>query len=308
MPLNETLQIQGSDSEDHKGWVFIRKNQLFWIAILVIALVVGVGLLSYYIPNRVCPPPVDPPPTTTDQVKTTTDWTTVDVTTTKEMTMKTEEPTPKRLSTDVSTTTEKVTSQEITTITDTSTTSHVTTEGIPTTDEMTTGDSLTTKQSATEAPYPCRLPTDVVPISYEIFLKPYLNEEDVEGTSRDRFTFDGNAVIVMKCLNETNRITLNSNDINISSVGLIGPDLSTFLTWVYEPEFQLVHINLEDDEYLRVGETYTLNIVYVGQLNDLFVGFYRGSYTNSTGHRSWVSSSQGKNVILWEMGEGWIYS
>ena len=213
MPLkfNETLEIQETDQEERKGLVFIRKWQLFWIAIIAASVVAGVGLLSYYIPDRGCEAPVTEPTITTEEIAT-------------------EEP--------------------------------------------------------TEGPYPCRLPGDVVPISYELFLKPYLNEEDVEGTTKKRFTFDGNVVITIKCKTETNRITLHSHFIEISSISLNGPDLEILPTWEHEERYGRVHIDLDPEQFLQVGEEYTLNIVYVGQLSDVSLGFYRGSYTTATGHTS----------------------
>ena len=160
------------------------------------------------------------------------------------------------------------------------------TEHTITTEQMATEDILTTEQLATEEPYPCRLPGDVVPISYELSLKPYLNEEDVEGTTKELFTFDGNVVITIKCKTETNRITLHSRFIEISSVSLIGGDLDIIPTWEYGGRYPLVHIDLGPDQYLQMGEEYSLTIVYVGQLNDMSLGFYRGSYNTSTGHTS----------------------
>ena len=247
MPIgrrSEKLQLQKGNSEELQGTVVIRKNQLFWIAIILVSAVVGVGLLCYYVPDRGCQPQITDPDTVTKVMST------EDMTTTKD-----------------------------------------------TTQYMTNEDFLAKRQNTTEAPYPCRLPTEFVPISYKVFLKPYLNEEDVEGTSKDRFTFDGHVEIVTKCQSKTNRITLHSNDIEISSVRLTGPGLVTFPTWEYQTDAQLVHFNIDPDVCLKVGKKYTLDIVYVGQLNDLLAGFYRGSYTNSTGHRSWVSLILYKDAI-----------
>ena len=215
MSLNETLEIQETDKEERKDLVFIRKWQLFWIAIIAACVVAGVGLLCYYIPDRGCEPPVIEPIITTEQIAT-------------------EEPT----------------------------------------------------EEPTEGSYPCRLPGDVFPISYELFLKPYLNVDDVEGTTKERFTFDGNVLITIKCQTATNHITLNSRSIEISSMSLNGPDPETFPTWEYEERYGRVHIDLGPEQFLQVGEEYTLNIVYVGQLSDMSLGFYRGSYTTSYGDRS----------------------
>ena len=45
--------------------------------------------------------------------------------------------------------------------------------------------------SSNEEPWGGRLPLDVIPESYHLHIQPFINEEDVEGTDKESFTFDG---------------------------------------------------------------------------------------------------------------------
>ena len=130
-------------------------------------------------------------------------------------------------------------------------------------------------------PWPGRLPTDVIPESYELYLKPYINEDDLDGTHR-RFTFDGRVTIRLSCKKATNRITLHYLNITVNSVSISENGEDIFDGWVAEDEYQFLHVDLKRE--LLVGEEYDLFIDYLGELNDGLTGFYRSSYTDSTGH------------------------
>ena len=225
----EIMEIN-PDPKGKTDLVHIRTSQFFWIGIITVSLIVGVGLLCFYIPSRPCTEPfkIEPEPTPP---------TTVTL-------CPTDEPAP-----------------QITVEPETTTT-------------------MTTTQATT--PWPGRLPTDVLPHSYDLYLKPYINDEDLVGTDKERFTFDGRVTIRVNCHRTTDRITLHYHDIDIVKINVFTEDGRDIYEHMWEQEiYQFLYLEMK--EFLKVGETYDVIIEYVGKLNDGLSGFYRSSYTNAAG-------------------------
>nr|XP_054751959.1 aminopeptidase N-like [Lytechinus pictus] len=142
-------------------------------------------------------------------------------------------------------------------------------------------------------PWKGRLPADVIPESYDIFIKPYLNDEDVEGTHKRRFNFDGRVVIQIRCDIPTDEIVLHLSNITVVSINVIdadegGDDL--YDSTSYESRYSFLRIALT--EGLQQGQTYNVTIVYIAEIREQWDGLYRSSYVDDRGNQSWMAVTQ----------------
>lgn len=118
-----------------------------------------------------------------------------------------------------------------------------------------------------------RLPDNAVPVHYNIKLIPYI----VEGN----FTFDGETSIVIDIRRATRELRLHTLELTINeeATSLVDSDgvVHTPKTHNYENATQILTLDFDDE--LPPGR-YTLNIKYVGILNNDMEGFFRTSYQN----------------------------
>jgi len=113
-----------------------------------------------------------------------------------------------------------------------------------------------------------RLPKNVRPNSYEVYLKPEF----------ETFTFEGSVKIMVEVLQETNNITLHTNKQNIRLVTVSGPDTEEKITRPnidYEKQFLIID---SPPNFLK-GALYNISITFTGILSEDMSGFYRSSYT-----------------------------
>src|SRR3989344_1625016 len=117
-----------------------------------------------------------------------------------------------------------------------------------------------------------RLSKNVVPIEYDIQLKPDL----------DNFTFEGIETITLSILKPTKTLTLHSKEIEIETVEVLMNQEKVFAKISYNEKTETATFifpkNLEVLPPLG-GRTSKLTIVFKGILNDQMRGFYRSKYT-----------------------------
>ncbi|GFN99973.1 puromycin-sensitive aminopeptidase [Plakobranchus ocellatus] len=125
-----------------------------------------------------------------------------------------------------------------------------------------------------------RLPTDVVPLLYEVKLQPDLQ----------KLTFRGWETISVKVKTATNKIVLNAFDIIVESAHLEVKDTG-------KNQVADISLNVEDEkvefsfsEVLKPGE-YTLNLKFTGVLNDQLRGFYRLKYKAADGELMYAAGT-----------------
>ncbi|BES97198.1 aminopeptidase [Nesidiocoris tenuis] len=142
-----------------------------------------------------------------------------------------------------------------------------------------------------------RLPTSVVPHSYDLKLIPFLQPGN--------FNFSGNVDITINVTQPTYNITLHSADLSIhtTSVRRLPPAEDNDIVSDASPsaevqipirktefdlkrEFYIMHFN----QRLEPGQ-YKLVIQFAGVLNDALQGFYRSSYV-SNNVTSWIATTQ----------------
>ena len=143
--------------------------------------------------------------------------------------------------------------------------------------------------SATDDPGPWngRLPTDVIPDAYDLHIKPYLNEDDIEGTNHTRFTFEGRVVIRIRCDKVTDEIVLHLKNLRVLSITVVdaengGEDL--YDSKSYESRYDFLRISLT--KQLQYGQSYNVTLDYIGEIREDWDGIYRSSYIDDTGNRS----------------------
>ena len=125
------------------------------------------------------------------------------------------------------------------------------------------------------------LPANVKPSKYTITLEPDL----------EAFTFDGRETIEIEILEAAREITLNCVEIDVGSCRLLhesGQTLSPAKT-VYDESGETVTFKF--DAEVPAGRA-SLDIEFVGELNDKLRGFYRSRYTDSQGKGRYLASTQ----------------
>ncbi|XP_061578144.1 aminopeptidase N-like [Cololabis saira] len=139
-----------------------------------------------------------------------------------------------------------------------------------------------------------RLPTALVPESYNITLWPRLRPDPHSGL----YIFTGRSTVQFKCLEATNLILIHSNKLNYTKMedthvarlsapgGVSSPSITS--TWLQlETQYLVIHLNGE----LIPGQNYQLDSEFLGELADDLAGFYRSEY-DEDGVKKIVATSQ----------------
>lgn len=124
-----------------------------------------------------------------------------------------------------------------------------------------------------------RLPTSLIPVSYNVTLWPRL-EPNADGM----YIFSGHSGVIFNCVKETDLIIIHSNKLNLTTyyghhAKLAGLGRATAPTiqrsWFVEKTEYLV---LQLGSRLTVGASYALYTEFRGELADDLQGFYRSEY------------------------------
>lgn len=158
--------------------------------------------------------------------------------------------------------------------------------------KVTEPDTTTTTTTAPTTPAPnnpwnqWRLPTALVPESYEVTLQPFLAPED-----NATYIFKGNSSVIFLCKEATNLILIHSNKLNYTTEGSFHASLQAVdssevptisRTWL-ETTTQYLVVQLNGQ--LQPGQRYRLFSSFVGELADDLAGFYRSEYIDGSGNR-----------------------
>lgn len=135
--------------------------------------------------------------------------------------------------------------------------------------------------SAEKKPFQ-RLPADVIPLNYQIFLKPDLKT----------FTCEGEQSVYIDVKKSTDAVTLNSVDIDISEATFNTPDgivvHSKDISFNTEEET----VTILFSEKLPVGLSGHLHLKFQGEINDKMKGLYRSKYTGTDGVVKYAAVTQ----------------
>jgi puromycin-sensitive aminopeptidase len=119
-----------------------------------------------------------------------------------------------------------------------------------------------------------RLPADIVPLSYDLRLKPDL----------ERGTFSGSETVEIRIEHPVTQVFLNAKDLILSDATLTASGTGAGAATKVQIDM------LPDDEMVafQTGSTiepgqYRLSVNYSSKLNDKLVGFYKSSFKDSAG-------------------------
>ncbi|XP_015704979.1 leucyl-cystinyl aminopeptidase [Coturnix japonica] len=127
-----------------------------------------------------------------------------------------------------------------------------------------------------------RLPSDVVPLHYDLDLHPNLTT----------LKFTGSVKIVVNVTQVTKKIVLHSSGLNITKATI------TSTAGSQEKAVELLEYPLHDQiavltpEPLLAGQNYTVNLEYSSNLSDTYYGFYRISYKDENSKQRWFAATQ----------------
>ncbi|NXS87519.1 AMPN Aminopeptidase, partial [Erpornis zantholeuca] len=158
----------------------------------------------------------------------------------------------------------------------------------------TAGPSTTTTTPAPNNPWNrWRLPATLKPESYEVSLQPFLKPD-----ANNMYIFKGNSSVVFVCVEATDLILIHSNKLNYTMQGSFhatleaeGTGSSPLIsrTWLETPTQYLV-VQLASP--LQQGQRYRLSSSFTGELADDLAGFYRSEYTDESGNKQVVATTQ----------------
>jgi aminopeptidase N len=121
-----------------------------------------------------------------------------------------------------------------------------------------------------------RLPSDVVPIHYNLYVKPYLN---ITNENLRFSVFDGRVDIHLNVTRSTNRIILHKRFIIVREPIEITNGVSVIsTTFNQDLDFFTIILNRS----LQANEQLILTLNYVGELKNDTDGFYLSSYVRSS--------------------------
>nr|XP_014098415.1 aminopeptidase Ey [Bactrocera oleae] len=148
---------------------------------------------------------------------------------------------------------------------------------------------------ATEVSY--RLARNVMPVAYDIWLRPYLLVSD----GARRYTFNGEVNITLH-YSKAQEITLHKNLIEITGAWLYNNNnksaqlIQTFTKdeLTFDDITQKLTVPLKDQ--LTQYNKYILRFMYTGQIRDGMQGFFRANYTDDTGLEKWIGVTQSQRI------------
>ncbi|XP_059917020.1 alanyl (membrane) aminopeptidase-like b [Gadus macrocephalus] len=148
----------------------------------------------------------------------------------------------------------------------------------------------------TGPPPDMRLPGNLVPKSYKLFLQPHLypslNMSDVNATDQIN-VFTGNSTVFFQCVEKTKTIILHNK--NLTLLGLIVTDgdsgkLLPFVKYLqYDDWTDFLEIQMSDA--LAEGGNYSLFVDFQGEMAEDLEGLYVSTY-NEDGLKKFIASTQ----------------
>jgi aminopeptidase N len=134
-----------------------------------------------------------------------------------------------------------------------------------------------------------RLTREVVPDSYEVYLKAYFEE-----AGANAFTFDGEVKIRVRATTSTPvmSVVLHSNDLIVKSYSFDHDDLGNLgsgINGTYNATTD--KLTLTANQRIPLDGKTTLTITYQGFMRDDMNGFYR-SYYMENNQKVWMASTQ----------------
>lgn len=124
-----------------------------------------------------------------------------------------------------------------------------------------------------------RLPRNVLPKRYDIYLEPNLETGN----------FSGRISIPLQIVEDSQIITIHTSGLDLFGFSILNVNTRMRIRVTgYEEDLRTETFTISFSETLRSDQPYTLSIEYRGQLSGLN-GFYRSSYLNENDQTRYVS-------------------
>lgn len=126
------------------------------------------------------------------------------------------------------------------------------------------------------------LPTNVVPIHYDLTLEPNFEKLNYEGT----------VIIDVDVAEDSKSISLNTLELELHSAKVTsgGQTISSSPKISYNKDTQTT--TLDFDQVVAKGSKAQVEIKFTGQLNDKMAGFYRSTYKKADGSEGIMATTQ----------------
>lgn len=130
-----------------------------------------------------------------------------------------------------------------------------------------------------------RLPKTIIPLNYNIHLKPLINISKLIG------------IINIKVYNKqiTKNIVLHGRNIEINKVLIIGQDDKEYKINNIKYNNDLEYIYLLSSNEIDIGEL-NIYIEYEGIINDNLYGCYKSQYNEKNGNKKWIIATQLESI------------
>jgi puromycin-sensitive aminopeptidase len=126
------------------------------------------------------------------------------------------------------------------------------------------------------------LPTSVVPVRYDLDIKPNLDPACPY--------FTGEVLILVEVKERTSQIVLNAVDIDVVRVVIRQNGCDEEPEVIYDREHQRIVLTMRNGSLVTGGAGIRIN--YVGQINDRLVGFYGSRYQRPDGSNGFMALTQ----------------
>jgi puromycin-sensitive aminopeptidase len=128
---------------------------------------------------------------------------------------------------------------------------------------------------------PYRLSGNVLPTKYNLTITPNLTD----------FTFSGNEIIDILTTEPTDRVSINSIDLEIADASVTMENGTSLTAQNIELDEEMETATFIFGQSIPAG-TAALNINFIGTLNDQLRGFYRSQYTTTDGQEQYLATTQ----------------
>jgi puromycin-sensitive aminopeptidase len=128
---------------------------------------------------------------------------------------------------------------------------------------------------------PYRLSGNVLPTKYNLTITPNLTD----------FTFSGNEIIDILTTEPTDRVSINSIDLEIADASVTMENGTSLIAQNIELDEKMETATFIFGQSIPAG-TAALNINFIGTLNDQLRGFYRSQYTTTDGQEQYLATTQ----------------
>ena len=120
-----------------------------------------------------------------------------------------------------------------------------------------------------------RIPKDIRPIHYDLFLHPNL----------DTLHFQGKVQILLRCFKSTNRIIFHMKDLKTTNIRLLGDKNTDIKVKDVSENKERNLVILQLDKDLKKDQEYRLSMDFNGKLADNMEGFYKSEYKTKEGKK-----------------------